>query len=170
MMVAAGCGSTGSAGPKAAGGSEQAVASGTQAADFSLRDANGSVVNLSDYLGKQVVILDFWATYCIPCGEELQHLQALYQKHKDKGFVVLGIAMDGPESIAQVPTYVNRYGMTFPVLLDEETKAVNLYNPKRTMPLTVEIDRKGVIARVRSGYQPGDEKRLAAEVEALLGQ
>jgi len=56
-----------------------------------------------------------------------------------------------------VPTYARRYNLSFPVLLDEETKVVNIYNPKRTAPLSVLIDRKGQIARVREGFSSGDE-------------
>jgi peroxiredoxin len=141
---------------------------GSPAADFTLRDTDGRQVSLSDYLGKKVVLIDFWATWCIPCQAELPHLEQLYKANKERGLVVLGIAMDGPESIAQVPSYVNRYALSFPVLLDAETQAVALYNPKRAAPLTVLIDRKGRIARVRSGYSSGDEKLVSDDVEQLL--
>ena len=143
---------------------------GAQATDFTLRDTSGRTVNLSDYLGKNVVVINFWATWCIPCQAELPLLEQIYKANKDAGLVMLGIAMDGPETIAQVPSYVNRYNLTFPNLLDEETKVVATYNPKRTAPLTIEIDRKGIIARVRSGYSAGDEKLIADDVKSLLGQ
>jgi peroxiredoxin len=76
--------------------------------------------------------------------------------------------MDGPETIANVGSFTRRYNLTFPVLLDEETKVVGIYNPKRTAPLSVLIDRKGQIARVRQGYNAGDEKLIAADVNGLL--
>jgi peroxiredoxin len=142
---------------------------GAPATDFNLRDVDGKNVQLSDYLGKNVVLLDFWATWCVPCGAELPHLEALYQEKKDKGLVVLGIAMDGPETVAQVGPFARRYNLSFPVLLDEETRVVGVYNPKRTAPLNVLIDRKGQIARVRSGYNAGDEKLIADDVASLLG-
>jgi peroxiredoxin len=115
-----------------------------------------------------VVLIDFWATWCVPCEAELPHLEALYEQNKDKGFVVLGVAMDGPETVAQVGPFARRYNLQFPVLLDEETKVVNVYNPKRTAPLSVLIDKKGVIARVRSGYSAGDEKLIAEDVASLV--
>lgn len=137
------------------------------ATDFVLRDVDGRTVRLSDYAG-QVVLLDFWATWCVPCEAEIPHLQALYQQHKAQGFVVLGVSMDGPETVAGVGPFVRRHGLSFPVLLDEETKAVSIYNPKRTAPLSVLLDRSGRVVRVRSGYNVGDEKLIAEDVAKLL--
>jgi peroxiredoxin len=167
-----GCGPSTSGGKGAQGAgsvTQESSGIGAQATDFTLRDTDGRNVNLSDFLGKNVVVINFWATWCIPCQAELPLLQKIYMDNKSKGLVMLGVAMDGPETIAQVRPYANRYGLTYPILLDEETKVVATYNPKRTAPLTVEIDRKGIIARVRSGYSAGDEKLIADDVTSLLG-
>jgi peroxiredoxin len=145
---------------------ESAVA-GAPATDFTLRDLDGRQVHLSDYGGK-VVLLDFWATWCVPCAAELPQLEELYQKRKDGGFVVLGISMDGPETVAQVVPFARRYNLSFPTLLDEETKVVSIYNPKRVAPMTVLIDKRGIISRVRNGYNAGDEKLIADDVANLL--
>jgi peroxiredoxin len=139
-----------------------------RAADFTLRDLSGRDVRLSDYLGKNVVLLDFWATWCVPCEAALPHVEALYKKNKERGFVVLGIAMDDSQTVAQVAPFAQRYNLSFPVLLDEETKVVQMYNPKRTAPYQVLIGRSGAVAKERQGYNAGDEKLLEAEVEALL--
>jgi peroxiredoxin len=140
---------------------------GAAASDFTLRDVDGRSVSLSDYAGK-VVLIDFWATWCVPCEAEIPHLQDLYEKHKDAGFVVLAISMDGPETIASVAPFVRRYNLGFPVLLDEETKVVGVYNPKRTAPLSVLIDKTGKIVRVRSGFTAGDENLIADDVSKAL--
>jgi peroxiredoxin len=171
LVVLGGCtGATGGAGVRSASSvATESTTPGAPATDFTLRDTDGNTIHLSDYLGKNVVLIDFWATWCTPCEAELPHLESLFESEKPKGFVVLGVSMDGPETVAQVGPVARRYNLTFPVLLDEETKVVNIYNPKRTAPLSVLIDRKGQIARVRSGYNAGDEKLIQEDVRSLLG-
>ncbi len=160
-VALAGCAST------AGAVAHESAVSGAQASDFTLRDLDGRQVHLSDFGGK-VVLLDFWATWCVPCAAELPQLERLYQARKGDGLVVLGIAMDGPESVAQVVPFARRYDLTFPTLLDEDTRVVGVYNPKRVAPMTVLIDRRGIIARVRNGYNAGDEKLIADDVANLL--
>jgi peroxiredoxin len=159
LVFAAGCALSPPAGtPAAAAG-----------ADFALRDTGGRLVRLSDYLGKQVVLLNFWATWCVPCAAELPHLERLYGDHKAEGFVVLGISMDGPETVADVGPFVRRHGLSFPVLLDEETRVVGKYNPRRSAPFNVLIGRDGQVARTREGFVAGDEVAIATDIQALLG-
>ena len=162
-LGAAGCGAEGA--QSAAGEAPGARAS---APDFSLQSTEGKTVRLSDYLGKSVVLIDFWSTTCDPCLAEMPYLVDLYKAKKDKGFVVLAVSLDGPESLADVNRVVHDKGMIFPVLLDQETTVVARYNPKREMPFSVLIDKAGSIVQKKAGYQPGDERLLAAEVEKAL--
>ncbi|EYF05870.1 peroxiredoxin family protein [Chondromyces apiculatus] len=162
-LSAASCGGAGGsgAGPAAASSGEG------EAPDFSLPTLDGKTARLSDYQG-QVVLLDFWSTTCDPCLAAMPHLVDMYKKNKERGFVVLSIALDGPESRSQVSSVVHQRGMVFPILLDEETSVTARYNPKRELPFTVLVDRRGAIVRKRGGYQPGDEVTLEAEVEKAL--
>lgn len=138
-----------------------------RASDFALRDTEGRTVRLSDHRGK-VVLLNFWATWCTPCAAELPHLQRLYETYADQGLVILAISMDGPETVANVIPHARRYGLTFPVLLDEETRVVGMYNPKRAAPFNVLVGRDGVVEMTREGYSAGDEIAMEADVQALL--
>jgi peroxiredoxin len=147
-----------------------ASGTGTQAPDFTARDVDGNTVRLSDHLGKHVVLLDFWATFCEPCKAEFPHLRAMYAEHKSRGLLVVGVAMDGPESVADVPSFVKRYRVDFPVVLDDDSRIASLYDPKKSMPLSVLIGRDGRISVVREGYNPGDEKLVDADVAKALGE
>ncbi len=142
---------------------------GTKAPDFTARDTDGNTFRLSDHLGKEVVLLDFWSTYCEPCKAEFPHLRAMYDRDKAHGLLVVGVAMDGPETMADVPAFVKRFDVNFPVVVDDDSRIASLYNPKKSMPLSVIIDRAGRIAVVREGYNPGDERQVASDVTAALG-
>jgi peroxiredoxin len=150
------------------GGVQSGGAAGTQAPDFALPDIDGKTVRLSDHLGKDVVLVAFWATWCGPCKTEHPHFERMYKAYKDDGFVVLAISVDGPESIAEVAPYARRYGLTFPILLDEETRVVGQLNPKRAAPYTLLIGRDGTIAYTHEGYSPGDEITLEEKIKELM--
>jgi peroxiredoxin len=159
-------------GPSAASatGAGGGSAAGTIAPDFTGRDVEGKTFRLSDHLGKGVVLLDFWSTYCEPCKAEFPHLRTMYDENRPRGLLVVGVAMDGPETVADVPAFVRRMDIDFPVVLDEDSRIASLYNPKKSMPLSVLIDRAGRIAVVREGYNPGDEKLVAADVAKTLDE
>ncbi len=140
-----------------------------KATDFTLRSTDGRSVRLSDYLGRDVVMLNFWATWCVPCLGEMPELEKLHQKYKDQGLTIIGISMDGPETIANVDSTVRRYGVSYPIVLDEETRVVAAYNPTRDAPFGVLIDREGRIIETRLGYAPGDEVELEQKLQVLLG-
>jgi len=143
---------------------------GALAPDFQLDDVRGGRFQLSDHRGKDVVLLDFWATWCDPCKLEIPHLAEIYEKYRGRGLVVAGISIDGPESIAQVRGDVQQLRIPFPVLLDQETRVVAIYNPRRNAPYSVLIDRSGRVVSQHEGYSPGDETILAREIERELGQ
>ncbi len=140
---------------------------GARAPDFAIPDTAGRMVRLSDYADK-VVLISFWATWCVPCKAEHPQLQKLYDKYRDQGFVVLCISMDDPETVAEVAPHARRYGLTFPMLLDQETRVVADLNPKKSAPYALLIARDGTIAYTHEGYSPGDELILDQEIAGLL--
>ncbi len=146
------------------GGSARAA---DKATDFTLRDIDNASVTLSELEGS-VVMLSFWATWCGPCKEEMPHLQKLYTERKDEGFVLLSISTDDARSASRVKPYIKKMGYDFTVLLDKESKVIGTYNPPKTLPYTVVIDRDGNIAHRASGYKMGDEEKLAELVLGLL--
>src|SRR5450432_1565669 len=162
MAALASCGGAGAPGAR-----ERAQVSPP---DFELATVDGKSERLSEHLGKEVVLLDFWATFCEPCLAGMPHLDALYREHRQEGFVVLGIAIDGPDSIAQVKTAVSKLGVSFPILLDQETRVVALYNPKTSAPYSVLIGRDGRILKKQEGYTTGDAAAVDREIVAALAR
>lgn len=139
------------------------------AADFSLRDVNGQSFTLSQQQGK-VVLLNFWATWCGPCQVEMPHLQALHNELGPQGLVIYGISTDDAKLDAAVKPLVKSKGLTYTVLRDPQTTVVAQFNPAKTLPYNVLIDKTGAVAKVHSGYNPGDEVTLKAEIIELLAK
>jgi peroxiredoxin len=137
--------------------------------DFELPRLGGGTERLSAHFGKHVVLVDFWATFCKPCLRAMPDLDALYRARQARGFVVLGVSIDGPGSTADVQAEVARLGVSFPILLDEESRAVSLYNPRASAPFSVLIARDGQLLAKREGYTTGAHSALAADIDAALG-
>lgn len=164
----AACGETSGPGAASAGTSSAGVGAGAAASDFTARDLEGKTVKLSTHLGKDVVLLNFCATWCEPCVAEFPHMRRMYEANKAKGLVIYAIAMDGPETVANVAAFAKRNQLNFPVITDEDSRIASLFNPKKSAPLSVLIDRSGKVVAIREGYNPGDEEFLAADVAKAL--
>ncbi len=159
--------STGGVGGGATSGTPEAKPNGT-AADFTTRDINGRTFRLSDHIGKEVILIDFWATWCQPCLAEWPHLQKMYEEQKSKGFVIVAVSMDGADSMADVPSFAHRNNVTFPVVYDEDSSIASVYNPRKSAPLNAIIDRHGRVVSIREGYNAGDEVGLYADVKKYV--
>lgn len=143
------------------------VAWSDKAPSFTVRDLVGKHVRLTDFRGKKLLYLTFWATWCKPCLAELKHLRKLYAKYEGKGFAVLAVSLDTPETRAKVKGTVQRYKLKFPVVVDDEGQLVKLYNPKRTLPFSVMI-KGGKIAGTRATFQVSDVPLIEKEIRAAL--
>jgi peroxiredoxin len=141
VAVLAACGDAGS-------GELKGVNQGNQAVDFALETVYGSRAALSDYAG-QVVLINFWATWCPPCRAEIPDLEAAYREHGDDGFVVLGISVEDPAHL--VEPFVASMQMTYPVLLDTEGRVAKTYRVPG-LPMSVIVDGEGVIQVRHVGY------------------
>lgn len=131
---------------------------------FALKDADGKIVKIEDYKGK-VVLLNFWATWCGPCKIEIPWFVEFEQRYKDKGFAVLGVAMD-EEGWEVVKPYVTDKKVNYRVVVGDDSTA-QLYGGVDSLPTTFLIDREGKIAGVHIGLvSKGDYEK---DILTLLG-
>ena len=137
---------------------------GQPAPEFSARDLAGQTVNLSDYHGQKVVLVDFWATWCGPCRMAMPGLQSLQDDFKDRGLEILSI--NQRESAEQVGDFIKKKGYGFHVLLDPDSAVAAKY-AVRGIPTLVAVDKKGVVRWIRAGYSPGDSD-LRRVLEGLI--
>ena len=141
-----------------------AVAPANPAPDFTLRSMNGPNLRLQEQRG-QVVLVNFWATWCGPCRQEIPHLNTLYDKYRASGFVLLGVNIDdNPKVAADLAT---KLGVKFPVLLDTDKTVSKLYDMS-AMPATVVIDRGGKVRYIHRGYRDGYELTYDQQIRGLL--
>jgi peroxiredoxin len=141
-----------------------AIAPLATAPDFTLHTMNGPNLRLAEQRGR-VVMVNFWATWCGPCREEMPQLNRLYQKYKGAGFVLLGVNVD--DDTRKAADVAGKLGVTFPVLLDTDKTVSKLYDLS-TMPSTVLIDRDGKVRYVHRGYLNGYEDNYEKQIRELL--
>jgi len=139
------------------------VAVGDQAPDFLLEDLERERVSLADYRG-QVVLLDFWATWCRPCRVMMPVLDWFYKKHRDSGVVILSVnEREGRERVRDAPEG-RKQG--FRVLLDCDGRVGDAYGVS-ALPVLVMVDREGKVAWAEVGYKPDLQKQLVRQLKAL---
>lgn len=138
---------------------------GHQAPSFQLAALSGGEKSLAEFRGK-AVILNFWASWCGPCREEMPSLEALYQRYKDQGLVVLGVSLD-EEGWGPVREFLKVVPVNFPILLDSEQRVTELYETFR-IPETYFIDPQGVVAGKVVGPQDYNQEVFFKKVERIL--
>ena len=113
------------------------------------------------------MVVLFWATWCQPCLQELPIYQALFQQYGGR-LMVVGISMDGPDTVSEAGATARRLGITFPIVTDLETQVVSVYNPRRAAPFSVWVDRAGIIQREREGFSMSEQPQIEAGIAALM--
>jgi peroxiredoxin len=141
-----------------------ATAPGTPAPPFSLASRAGTPVSLAQYKG-QVVMLNFWASWCGPCRQEMPLLESIYQKYNKLGFTMLGVNVEPDSNAAN--EWLKQTPVSFPILYDKESKVSKAYDVA-TMPSTVIIDRAGKVRVLHRGYKPGDENDYLDSIRQLI--
>ena len=136
------------------------------AKDFRVSAPDNRPLTLADFKGK-VIFLNFWATWCKPCEEEMPGMERLYKKYKDKGLVVLAISEDADSSGDGVAAFVKKHGLTFPIGLDPKMSVAASYGVW-ALPSTFIIDRQGNRAHFANGPREWDGQAARDLFESML--
>ena len=141
-----------------------ALAAPESAPDFTLKSASGENLKLSEFRG-DVVLLNFWASWCGPCRQEMPLLSELHEQYRDLGFTVIGVNVE--EDTRKARKLLEDAPVSFPVLFDTESVVSREYDVV-AMPSTVLVDRNGRLRYLHKGYKPGLEAKYQQQVRDLL--
>jgi len=135
-----------------------------KAANFTLKSRSGKNIKLSELRG-EVVMLNFWASWCGPCRKEMPLLEKIHKKYKRLGFTLLGVNVE--ENSSDAKNYLKDVNVTFPILFDRTQKTSKLYDVS-AMPTTILIDRNGNKRFIHKGYKAGYENDYKKQIKKLL--
>ncbi len=141
-----------------------AIEIGQPAPDFTLKSLQGENLRLEEYRGK-VVLINFWASWCGPCRQEMPILDRIHKRYAPAGFSVLGVNVESEEKKAR--KVANRLNVSFPLLFDQNQQVSEAYSLE-SMPYTVLVDRDGQVRYIHHGYKPGDENKYINRLKQLL--
>jgi len=131
---------------------------------FTLASRAGQDVSLAQYKG-QVVMINFWASWCGPCRQEMPLLESIYKKYNKMGFTMIGVNVEPDSNAAN--EWLKATPVSFPILYDRDSKVSKLYDVAG-MPSTVIIDRSGKLRVLHRGYKPGDENEYLDSIRTLI--
>ncbi len=137
---------------------------GGPAPDFALKSETGENLRLSEFRG-EVVMINFWASWCGPCRQEMPLLDELYTQYHPLGFTILGVNVE--EDSSQAKQLLKEFPVNFPILFDNKSEVSQLYKVV-AMPSTVLVDRDGNVRYLHQGYKPGYEEAYQQQVRALI--
>ena len=137
---------------------------GKPAPDFTLKSMAGTNLNLTEQRGN-IIVINFWASWCGPCRKEMPVLQTFYNKYQDLGVSVWGVNVEQENQAGR--DFLADLDLTFPILFDATNKISATYDVE-AMPTTVIIDRDGVVRYAFKGYKPGYEKKYAKAIKKLI--
>ncbi len=139
---------------------------GFMAPDFTLHTNSGDFITLSELRG-QAVLVNIWTSWCGPCKAEMPAIEQIYQEYADQGFVVLAVNSTVQDNLTDAVEFVERLGLTFPILFDPDGTVTDLYQI-RALPTSFFIDPEGIIQEVVIGG-PMAEALLRTRIQKLLG-
>ena len=143
-----------------------AVGDGARAPEIGLADRAGKPVRIADLQGS-VVLVDFWASWCAPCRDELPVLEGLYKKYRAQGLVIVAVGLD--QDAEKLSKFLRASPLSFSVVHDNTGAVADRYAPPK-MPSSYLIDKHGIVRKVHAGFKASDKAALEKEIAALLAE
>lgn len=137
---------------------------GARAPEIGLNDLAGHRVDLSSMRG-HVIVVDFWASWCAPCADEMPVLEGLYNSLHSQGLDIVGVSQDS--SAGNITSFLRRVHVSFPIVHDNGHAVADRYHPSG-MPTSFIIDRHGIVRFVHRGYRAADRAAIEREVRQLV--
>ena len=136
---------------------------------FAITDLKGNKVDLADYIGRNVILLDFWSIYCAPCVEQMPGLIELYEKYNDMGLMVLGISLDSRFNARRLNKFVDgyKYAIPYPIIHDAQSEIRSLYGVS-TLPTIIIVDAGGEVKLFHIGKD--DERVIDDYINRLMSE
>jgi len=150
------------------GGRAQETEDLSSLSTITLDDIYGNAFSFSEHAGKEVLFVSFWATFCKPCKSEMPFLQKLHETWGGKGLKVVSISLDDPATESMVKPLIERNNYTFTVLIDRQSSAAQLLNPKSVLPFLLVFDKSGRLVLRKDGFSIGDQPGLEKLVSDLV--
>jgi len=123
---------------------------------------------IDEHLGRNPIVVLFWATWCAPCRQEMPFYQSLFERHRAAGLQVVAVSMDDTSTITQAGPAARRLGVRFPVLSDLDTRVSSQMNPRRAAPFSVWVNREGRIVWEREGFAMAERDTIARGIASLV--
>ncbi len=146
-----------------------AIASGQEKnlPQVNLKDLKNKTLSLEKIVEGKLTLINFWATYCVPCRKEMKHLNRISETYADKNVQVVGISIDDSRTVGRVKSMVKSQKLEYTILLDTEQKLYKNFNTS-AMPFSILVSPDGKILWEHTGYLPGDEAQMEAEINKAL--
>ncbi len=132
-----------------------------------LKDLKNKTQSLEKVLDGKLTLINFWATYCVPCRKEMKHLNRISTAYTDQNVQVIGISIDDSRTVGRVKSLVRSQKLNYTILLDTEQKLYKNFNTS-AMPFSILVNPEGRIVWQHTGYIPGDEAKMEAEIQKAL--
>jgi len=132
-----------------------------------LKDLKNKTQSLDKIVAGKVTLINFWATYCVPCRKEMKHLNRLNEKFSEQKVQIIGVSIDDARTVGRVKSMIKAQKLDYLILLDTEQKLYKNFNTT-AMPFSILVDPSGHILWEHTGYISGDESNMETEIRKAL--